>query len=85
MLPSKRTGAVPLIRRRRSQTKRVCQYANVLKKYGIGKGDRVIIYMVRPSAPALLCHLSQLSHFSPPALPCIHRLTACVWRRFRSR
>ena len=26
-------------------TRRVCQYANVLKSKGIGKGDRVIIYM----------------------------------------
>lgn len=28
------------------QTKRVCQYANVLKAKGVGKGDNVVIYMV---------------------------------------
>jgi hypothetical protein len=47
-------GSSPPLLFRRSQTQRVCQYANVLKRNGIKKGDRVIIYMVRTSPPAPL-------------------------------
>lgn len=55
----------------------VCRFANVLKKYGIGKGDRVVLYMpmVTEAAIAMLAcarigavHCVVFGGFSPDSL-----------------